>query len=69
MRIFIRNGDGMGHDLVVPELGIKSATVSRKGDSVEVTFTVDSGREGTHAYSCSIAGHRQAGMEGRLIVR
>jgi len=65
-RITVVNGDGIPHDLVLPGLGIKSATLSGKGASTDVFVTAD---EGSYVYYCSVSGHRQAGMEGRLIVR
>lgn len=66
--VTLTNGDGMPHDLMIPELGVQSETTSVKGESISVKFTADAGSAGAHAYFCSISGHRQAGMEGRLIV-
>ncbi|MFN3335060.1 MAG: plastocyanin/azurin family copper-binding protein, partial [Caldilinea sp.] len=34
--------------------------------TVGVTFTADA--SSVYAYLCTVAGHRQAGMEGRLVV-
>jgi nitrite reductase (NO-forming) len=60
------NGDGMPHDLVVPDLNVHTAITMAKGDVVEVVFEADAA--GEFVYYCTISGHRQAGMEGKLIV-
>lgn len=66
-QIELVNGDGMPHDLAVPEIGIQTAMVSGKGKSVTTTETAST--IGEYTYYCTVSGHRQAGMEGRLIVR
>lgn len=38
------------------------------GDSGEIIFTVGKNLDGTYPYFCTIPGHRQAGMEGVLII-
>jgi nitrite reductase (NO-forming) len=68
-QITLTNGDGIGHDLVIPELGIKSATVSRKDQATTLTVPVAQDQVGVYVYYCTQPGHRQAGQEGRLIVR
>ncbi len=60
------NGDGALHNLSIDELGVHSADISGQGNRTEVTFVAD--QPGTFAYYCAIPGHRQAGMEGKLIV-
>jgi plastocyanin len=65
-RIVVVNGDGMPHDLAILELNVQTALAAGKEDRVEVVFTT--GESGTYAYYCTVTGHRQAGMEGRLIV-
>jgi nitrite reductase (NO-forming) len=37
-----------------------------KGEAVEVVF--EAGDPGEFAYFCTVSGHRQAGMEGKLII-
>ncbi len=69
VHIALTNGDGMTHDLSVPAFGAKTPMLSARGSEAEVAFTVKEGQEGTYDYFCTIAGHRQAGMEGRLVVR
>ena len=67
VRLTVHNGDGMMHDIAIPGLGVKSGPVNRKGAVTEVTFTV--GQEpATWDYYCTVAGHRQAGMGGLLVV-
>lgn len=65
-QIILVNGDGMPHDLAVPEMGIQTAIFSGKGQSVTATATIST--TGEYAYYCTVSGHRQAGMEGRVIV-
>lgn len=60
------NGDGALHNLYIDELGVHSADLAGQGNRTEVTFVAD--RPGTFAYYCAIPGHRQAGMEGKLII-
>jgi nitrite reductase (NO-forming) len=66
--ITLLNGDGMQHDLVIPDLDFRTPLVSSKDDKIGVVFEVGEEQSGTFPYYCSVAGHRQAGMEGRLIV-
>jgi len=37
-------------------------------DRGEIVFTVGKNQSGTYPYFCTVPGHRQAGMEGKLIV-
>jgi nitrite reductase (NO-forming) len=69
VRITVTNGDVMAHDLAVPAFGAKTPIISAHGSEAEISFLVKEGQEGTYDYFCTIAGHRQAGMEGLLIVR
>jgi plastocyanin len=68
-RVTVINGDGMPHDLFIPDLGIKTPLLSSKGASGELSFMVSSTQEGSYPYFCTVAGHRQGGMEGRLLVQ
>jgi len=69
VRITLINGDGMVHDLSLPDFGAKTPMVSRKGQTVEVAVSIGDGQVGEFPYFCTQAGHRQAGQEGMLIVR
>ena len=60
------NGDGAEHDIAVPDFGAKSDHITGKGSSTVIVFRAN--KNGSFAYFCSIPGHRQAGMEGRLMV-
>lgn len=65
VRIDIVNGDGISHDLALPDLA-RQTPLGTEGRTVGVTFTAHS--SGVYPYLCTVAGHRQAGMEGRLVV-
>lgn len=60
------NGDGLPHDLTFPQQNAHTSMVAGKGQKTDVTFEVN--ESGTFAYYCTVAGHRQAGQEGKLIV-
>jgi nitrite reductase (NO-forming) len=66
VKITLFSGEGSLHNIEIDEFNAKSAYVSGQGKSVTLEFTPD--KEGTFAYYCAIPGHRQAGMEGKLIV-
>jgi nitrite reductase (NO-forming) len=68
VRITLINGDGMLHDLSVPDFNAKTALIGSKGKSVEVNFTIGEDQSGVYSYFCTQPGHRQAGQEGRLVV-
>jgi plastocyanin len=63
--IAVVNGDGIRHDLAIPDQGVQTPWVSGKNDTVSVAFTPVA--SGVYPYFCNF-GHRQAGMEGALIV-
>jgi nitrite reductase (NO-forming) len=65
-QINLINGEGAEHDVVIDLYGVRSNHVIGKGASATISFVAD--RTGVFAYYCSVAGHRQAGMEGRLRV-
>jgi len=66
VEITLENGDNIQHNIAVPDFGAQAADVFKKGDTVTIKFKVD--KEGVYPYYCAIPGHRQAGMEGKLIV-
>ena len=59
----------MPHDLSLPDFDAKTQYVMKVGDQAEITFEVGDVQTGTHVFYCSVPGHRQAGQEGKLIVR
>lgn len=66
IEIHLVNGDGALHDWAVPQLG--AATEQVAGKDKETVLLFKAGVTGSYAYYCTVPGHRQAGMEGRLIV-
>jgi nitrite reductase (NO-forming) len=66
VEIILVNGDGVQHNLALPDFGQLSEDVLSKDQETRLVFKAD--KEGTFPYYCEIPGHRQAGMEGKLIV-
>ena len=66
VEITISSGEGAQHDIVIPGLNVASAKFDKSTGATKVRFKVTKG--GTFDYYCSIAGHRQIGMEGVLEV-
>jgi nitrite reductase (NO-forming) len=66
VEITLINGDGMLHDIAFPDFEAYSEGITSKGSTTVLTFTAD--EAGEFLYLCTIPGHQQAGMEGRLIV-
>lgn len=66
VQITLVNGDGMEHDITVPDFDAHSDHVVEKGATTTIVFKAD--KVGEFAYFCSIPGHRQAGMEGKIVV-
>ena len=64
VKITIRNGEDMTHDIVMEKSGARSEVILQKGTTTSVTFTAKE----NDTYFCSIPGHRAAGMEGRFEV-
>lgn len=66
VEITISSGEGAEHDIVIPELKVKSRNFSAATGATKVRFQVT--QAGRFTYFCSIPGHRQIGMEGVLEV-
>jgi nitrite reductase (NO-forming) len=66
VRITLVNGDGMPHDVFLPDLAVQSNLVTSVDQEVVVEFTVS--ESGEFIYFCTIDGHRAAGMEGTFVV-
>ena len=66
MQVTLINNDNVEHDVVFPEFGAGTDKVARKGASSVTVFRAD--KSGEFAYFCSLPGHGQAGMEGKLTV-
>ena len=68
VRIVLVNGDGIAHDLYLPDFNIQSEAVRKKEQVAEVTFVVSAEQSGSFIYYCTFPGHRESGQEGWLIV-
>ncbi|MBI3460259.1 nitrite reductase, copper-containing [Candidatus Acetothermia bacterium] len=66
VQVNLVNGDGAEHDLAFPDFSAKSDRVMRQGASSTIVFRAD--KKGEFFYFCTVPGHRQAGMEGQLVV-
>lgn len=66
VQINLINGEGAEHDMFVDQYGARSSRVV--GKNASSTFSFLANRPGDFAYFCTIAGHRQAGMEGLIQV-
>jgi plastocyanin len=66
VRITLVNGDGMPHDIFLPDLSAQSTLTTASGQQVVLEFKVSDA--GEFIYFCTIDGHRAAGMEGTLVV-
>lgn len=64
VKINFTNTEGF-HDLVIDEFNVRTPQINA-GASAAVEFTAD--KAGTFSYYCSVANHRELGMEGKLIV-
>jgi nitrite reductase (NO-forming) len=58
------NQGAAAHDITVPGLGLWIA--APVGQAVTGAVRVD--RSGTYEFFCSVPGHREAGMVGRIVV-
>ena len=63
--LVIRNLDNQLHDVTIDELNFKVENPA--GKTSLSAFTAD--QEGTFTFYCSIPGHREAGMEGTIVVK
>lgn len=62
----IESSDGIPHDFAIPDLNVQSQLVTGKDASTHMVFEIKD--TGDFSYFCTVPGHRQAGMEGRLII-
>ena len=66
LEITISSGEGAQHDIAFPQLGVASKKFDAATGATKVKFKVTKG--GSFEYICTVAGHRQVGMEGVLEV-
>ena len=69
VRITLIDGDGMIHDLFLPDFDAKTEYVKKIGDHSEIVFETGTMQPGSYVYYCTLPGHRKAGQEGKLIVQ
>ncbi|MBI5275785.1 MAG: nitrite reductase, copper-containing [Burkholderiales bacterium] len=62
VEITLSSGEGAEHDIVIPDLQVKSKNFSAATGAIKLSFKVT--QSGKFTYYCSIPGHRQIGMEG-----
>ena len=62
--LVLDNAGQLDHDVTVPALGVSLSARAGKSASQTVTAT----KEGTFDFLCSIPGHKEAGMQGDVIV-
>jgi nitrosocyanin len=65
VKITIKNTGSIVHNFVIDEFNVSSGDLN-PGESAVVEFTAD--QSGSFAYYCSIPGHRDLGMEGKITV-
>jgi nitrite reductase (NO-forming) len=66
VQITLLNGEGAEHDIVFPDVNAASPRIVGRGTSTVMVFRAM--KVGDFIYYCSVAGHRQAGMEGQFLV-
>lgn len=67
VQVTLINGEGAEHDIAIPDEHVLSQRVKASGASSTITFHAAS--LGTFVYFCTLPGHREAGMEGKLKVQ
>jgi nitrite reductase (NO-forming) len=67
VQVILINGEGAEHDITFPDFNATSDHVLGKGASSVIVFRAD--KEGEFVYYCTLPGHRQAGMEGKILVK
>ena len=66
VEITLVNASVLEHDLVLTGLGAHAEHVAAEGDTA--VFAFEASTSGEFTYYCSVAGHKEAGMLGTLIV-
>jgi nitrite reductase (NO-forming) len=66
VKVTLSSGEGVEHDITFPDFNATSEHVVGKGSSTTFEFKVDKG--GSFSYYCIVAGHREAGMQGKFEV-
>jgi nitrite reductase (NO-forming) len=66
VQVTLVNADGIEHDVAFPDFHASTDKVNRRGASSVTVFRAD--KAGEFDYYCTLPGHRQAGMAGKIIV-
>ncbi|MCA0456933.1 MAG: copper-containing nitrite reductase [Chloroflexi bacterium] len=66
VKITVINADAIQHDLTIDEFNVTTGPLLEKDQIATITFVAD--KPGTFAYYCATPGHRQVGMEGKLVI-
>ncbi len=64
--INVVNGDPVVHDLTIDTYGVTTGGLVQQEETKRVQFTATT--PGTFEYYCSVPGHKQAGMVGKIVV-
>ena len=65
--VTVTNKGKIEHDFGIEALGVKTHTLIPPGKSAPLEFTPT--KKGSFEFVCSVAGHKEAGMKGVLIVK
>lgn len=65
VRVVFKNIGSVPHDFVIPDLGIRTKVIG-SGSTDTVEFTASKG--GAYQFICSVPGHKEAGMIGKIVV-
>lgn len=66
VKITVVNGDPVLHDMKIDEFNATSGELTAQNQQASMIFTVT--QAGEYIYYCSVPGHREIGMWGKLIV-
>jgi nitrite reductase (NO-forming) len=66
VKVTLTDGDGVEHDIAFPDFNAQSNQLMGKGSTSTFEFVAD--KPGTFSYHCLVAGHKEAGMAGKLEV-
>ena len=66
IQVGLVNNDGIEHDVIFPQFKAGTDRVNRKGAASVTVFRAD--KAGEFDYFCSLPGHQQAGMAGKIVV-
>ena len=64
--LVMKNTSGTPHDLSIEGNGVNAKTPVTQNGTVQAKTTL---KAGTYTFFCSVPGHRQAGMQGKLTVK